>query len=1005
MRNRKIINITGWGLALVSTIAYILTMYPTLSFWDSGEYVATAATLQIGHAPGAPFYQIIGSFLAIFGFGNPVWIGKMVSLISPLAMGLSVMFLFWISVRILSRFSSAQPGIIISSAIAALSFAFLDSVWFSATEAEVYALSVLLSLIVFWLVLKWDSNSKKSYLLLATFLLGLSCSVHQLSLLILPAIIVVVYFHQRRTAYKGLIIYMALGLLALGALIWLSYWGVWAFLSLFSKPAIGVLIYCILALLALWFAKRFSKSWIEFSVLGLTFFFIGLSTYLIVPLRSSAGVPLNTMQPDSVERLRDYTNRENFLKPPLIYGQCYTALPPLGFVQKAEKAEPIFAKEQKMFFPRLWDYSSVASENGYVEWVGLPEANVVVDGVTQPKPTFWQNLRFLFSYQTSYMYFRYLLWNFCGRTNDAQGYGDYKNSQWNSGIKPLDDLFNVGTQDLNPQTSKAHNHYFAIPLLLCVIGMFYQARKDTKHFTVNASLFFFNSIALVLFLNMTAYQARERDYVYLLSFAAMTIWLAVGVLGISQWVANLLKVRKPRYVAWIFALVPALLFWQNLDDHDHSDQFTARNFAIDLLQSCEKNAILFTSGDNDTFPLWYIQNVEKIRQDVRVINLSLLNSLPQIDQLHSAQYSSPALKTNLTTKEYEDLFITSIYPSFDTLELNAAIKALPLCKTDTFVGLRLKHFPSHTFSLKKGDENIVWKLDNLEISRSQLACLDLIAKNIDTRPIYFSSYSVDDFLGLDKYLRLEGLAYRLDGKKVDKEEIIRQKAGTIDPERMYENLTRRFEWKNFNKEDIYYNETERTIAKHIIHSGVSLAYKLLESGEKEKALTVCNTLNEKMPFSQHYYPEAAADMAILYALLEQENKAERLITYAAGEFAARMEIHQNQNYSQQAQERPEVFQVMNQWLRLLIQAEEMNLEEIRIPLAERFFPIMNPYLTISFAHMERMSKKPEIYATELERMSNQIYEIYALAAAYEEAIITPPSDCATLLEDFEPYNY
>lgn len=990
MGNRKSINIIGWTLAILTSLAYTLTMYPTISFWDSGEFVTTAATLQVGHPPGAPFYQILGAFFSIFAFGNPVWTTRLVSLISPLAMGLSVMFLFWILVRMLGRFSTARPGNIIASVVGALCFAFADSVWFSATEAEVYALSVLFSLITFWLVLKWDATGRKRYLLLAVYVLGIASTVHILSLLVVPAAIMIVYFHRRRTYYRGLILYLLIGAAALVLLILLSTVLALGFLMLFPEPLVGVAIYLLAVLVGIFLARKHSKTWLEFSLLALTFFLVGTSTYNVILQRSRADVPLNYQKPDSPTALFSYINRENYQKAPLLYGQYYTATPPESIEATPQGLKPHYAKEQKTVFPRMWDCESLASETGYIEWTGQPEKNVIINGEERPKPSFSQNLRFLFSYQINYMYLRYLFWNFCGRTNDVQGFGDYKNSQWFTGIKPADDFLSVGSDNLNPQAAKGTNRYFAIPLLLALVGLFYQGFKDTKHFTVNATLFFYNSLALVFFLNMAAYQARERDYVYLLSFAAMAVWIAVGVLGISQTVVNWLKVRHPRYVAWIFLAVPVLMFWQNLDDHNHRHQYTARNFAISMLESCQPNAILFTNGDNDTFPLWYVQNVENVRRDVRVVNLQTLNSLSQIEQLGSARYSSKSLKTNLSSAQYSTLVYSLIQPSFDTMELGQAISALALAPKEDLSGIKAGVLPTNRFFLAKGTDTLRWSYNSLDLPRYALAALDLIASNIGSRPIYFSAYSVDDFFGLDDYLRLEGLAYRIGEKKKDKEEFLRQKAGTVDEDRMYENLTKRFCWQNFSKDGVYYNETEREIALQFTQAAIGLAYKLFDVGERQKALQVCRLLSEQMPKRLHYCPEAVADVAILYSILGERQKALENIRYAVGEFTLQAERYTHLSERQQSQERSEMYQLMDRWLSMLDQAEEMNLEDIRIELADNYFVIVNSYIRICFRQLERMQKNPDLYADEIERLSSQIQAIYSLAERYEESLVSPP---------------
>lgn len=990
MRNRKSINIIGWTLAALATSLYAFTMYPTLSFWDSGDFLASAAGLQVSHPPGAPLHHLLGAFLSIFSFGNSTITTYCIAFLSPLSMGLSVAFLFWILVRMLSRFSSMQPGNIIASIIGSLCFAFADSIWFSATETEVYALSMLLSLMTIWLVLKWDENKKMKYLLLASFLSGLALCVHQLSLLILPAVSVIVYFHQRRTNYKGLFLYIILGALSIVLILYVLVPLILTLLSTFGY--LTPILWLALTAIGILLARKYNRKTAEFTLLAFTFFFIGLSAYLVIPIRSAANPPLNNYSPNTFANFKDYVNRENYSKAPLIYGQQYTALPPEGFEIDNQGLKPIFAEEQKTIFPRMWNYESLSYENGYIEWTGLPENTVNIDGEQRLKPSFRQNLTFFFSYQVNYMYFRYLLWNFCGRTNDVQGYGDYKNSQWATGISFVDDFLGISTNELNPQAAKGRNTYYAIPLLLALIGLFYQAGKDTKHFTVNATLFFFNSFALVFFLNQPAYEPRERDYVYLLSFASMCIWIAMGVLAISYWVVRILRLRRPRYVAPIFFFVPALMLFENFDDHNHHHQYTAENHAVSLLQSCEKNAILFTNADNDTYPLIYAQHVKKIRPDVRVINLAMLNSSQQIKDLGRRILDSEKLNSVLKISNLENAYqYVQMNPSFDTLNLAHALSELQNPdNANDFFGMKVPTLASNRFNLVYGDDTLVWKYDKLDLSRSDIVAMNIIAANINTRPIYFSSYSVEDFYGLEEYMQLEGLAYRLGNSKHSEAEIIQQKAGFIAEEKMFENFMTKFQMRNFNKSGLYYNEIERDFVGQYIQNGICLAYKLFQKKKTDESLQVCELLHRTFPVSEHHYPLAWADIAMLYALNEDETKANLYIKRSASELERRIQAYNNLNSRQQSQERIEAQNTMEQWLRLIKQSEDFNLESIRIELADRYFNVINPYLRATFPQLERMFEKPDLYAEEIERTLQLLGLVYDMAEVYEETLTSLP---------------
>lgn len=984
MHNNKVVNIIGWIIAILSTALYTLTQYPTISFWDGAEFATTSSTLQISHPPGAPFFQLLGSIIPL-------------TYLMPIFSGLSVMMLYHISVYTLSRFSQMRPGIIASSTIGTLTFAVLDSQWFCANETDVYPLSLLLSLLSIWLTIKWTQHHRVNYLILICLILGLSLCVHQLTLLSLPAICLIIYFDKRKTTFKGAILYLLLSLLLIFFIQFaLPTFLIWIFSS---HSIIKIIIFLFFIAFLIFISYKKSKPILLYSTLGLIFILIGLSTYIIIPIRANSGVPINQYNPKDVKQFANYYNRENFTKPPLIYGQYFTALPPENFeITENGQLKPIFAKEQKTIFPRMWNYESISYENGYIEWVGQPEETVIINGEERLKPSFKQNLQFFFSYQLNYMYFRYLLNNFSGKVNDVQGYGDYKNSQWTTGIKYVENKMNINSQTINPQAKKGHNLYYAIPLLLVIIGLFYHLRKDSKFFLVNFVLFFFTSIALVLYLNQAAYQPRERDYVFLLSFASLSLWLTIGIYSISQTIANIIRLRRPIYVTPLFIALPIYVGIENFDDHNHAGQYTARNFAVSMLESCDKNAILFVNGDNDTFPLWYAQAVEGIRTDIRVINLQLLNDDSNIKQIYQAQYESAPIETTLTPKQYENQYTyNQIYPSFDREHLSKVIKD-SYTLTDTLFGTTLHILNTNKYYLKKDNDSIYWQYNALEIGKSTLVALDIIATNIEKRPIYFSSYSIDDFYGLENYLSLEGFAYKLEGKPTAKQEIIALKAGGINEDKMFENFIHKFQWKNFNKPNVYYNETEREFVKLFYDNTICLAYKLLQNNKADKALIVCNTLTENLPFSQHYYPEAAADLAIIYSLLGREDKSEEYIHLSTKQFSQIMQQYFALNTSQQAQDRVQIQKLENTWYRLLLQSQDWGLEHIRITLADKYFTMINQYLQITLRQFEKMTENPDFYYQEIQNIVTQLQNIYTLAQDYEENLTPIPEK---LMEYFQ----
>lgn len=997
MQHQKTINIIGWIIAAISTLLYTFTLYPTISFWDGAEFVATSSTLQIPHPPGAPFYQLLGTIFSAFGLIDTAYVAKGIGFLSALSGGLSVMMLYHILVHTLLRFSQMYPGIIASSIIGALTFAVLDSQWFCANETDVYPLSLFISLLAIWLAIKWTQNHRVNNLILICLLMGLSLSVHQLTLLSIPAICLIIYFDKRRTTLRGALLYLLISfLLILFIQFFLPIFLIW---MLSEYAIIKTIIFVLLLALLIYLAYKKTKSILLYITLGLIFIIIGLSTYLIIPIRANSGVTLNQYDPSTASNFKNYYNRENFTKAPLIYGQYYTALPPESFeTTENGQLKPIFAKEQKTIFPRMWNYENISYENGYIEWVGQAEETVIVDGEERLKPSFKQNLQFFFSYQLNYMYFRYLLNNFVGKVNDIQGYGDYKNSQWTTGIKYIEDKTNINSQTINPQARKGHNLYYAIPLLLVLIGIFSHLRKDSKFFLVNTTLFLFTSVALVIYLNQAAYQPRERDYVYLLSFAALIIWLTVGVFSIAQTIANILRLRRPIYITPIFIALPIYMFAENFDDHNHKSQYTARNFAVSMLESCEKNAILFVNGDNDTFPLWYAQNVEGIRTDVRVINLQLLNDDLNIKQLARKQYESDPIETNLNSQQYHKQYnYNQIYPSFDREDLNKVIKD-SYANTTKLYEQDIHILNTHKYYLTMDNDTIKWQYNALEISKSTFVALDIIAANIEKRPIYFSSYSIDDYFGLEAYLQLEGFAYKLTNIANPTQEIIALKAGSINEDKMYENLIHKFEWEGFSNHNTYYNEVEREFVSQYQDNIICLAYKLLQTNKIDKALIVSNIFTDNISPYYHYNPIATADLAIIYALLGKDEKSEEYIQYATSQFSQIMQQYFNLNSSQQAQERVKAQKLENQWYRLLLQSQDWNLENIRIPLADAYFSMINKYLQITFRQFDRMKDNPEYYSQEIQNIKSQIQNIYALAENYEEQVVSIPESFLSYFE-------
>ena len=748
MKNYKLFNnLLGWVVFGVAMFTYGSTIEPTASFWDCGEFIATANKLQIGHPPGAPLFMILGRVASLFAFGDTSRVAMMINFFSALTSALSILFLFW-SITHLARKIIKRMGEELTPAntiaifgaglVGSLAYTFSDTFWFSAVEGEVYATSSLFTAIVFWAMLKWEEIADEPYadryIILIAYLMGLSIGVHLLNLLAIPALAYIFYFRRYKKSRSGILLTAFFGMFLLGYVQFAfisKVVGTAANFELFFTNTLGfsfgagALVYILTLIVLIILSIKFTReqkerpSFIALALLvflisglliglvanaiiayfmlyrkgnfqlantltiSIAFMLIGYGSYGMIIIRSSANTPMDENNPENVFTLLSYLNREQYGTRPLLYGQYYNA--PLDaevpykdgnavyapdyktgkyivIATPKDNREPNFDKDYCTIFPRMW--SSQASHiRGYKNW-----AEIKNDPENKRKPSFGQNLKFFFGYQIGFMYLRYFAWNFIGRVNDIQGQGTPPTEGgWKSGLSFMDGP-RLGSQDNIPaslSSNKANNAFYCLPLILGIIGMIYQFQKEKKDFLVVSLFFFFTGIAIIIFLNQYTNEPRERDYGFAGSFYAFTIWIGLGVLGLY----DLLRKYTPQKLSALLvtvvsiAAVPSLMASEGWDDHNRSDRYTARDYASNYLNSCAPNAILFTNGDNDTFPLWYAQEVEGIRTDVRVVNLSLLNTDWYIDQIKRKAYDSDPVPLSLTQDKYrqgkrEQIFVT-----------------------------------------------------------------------------------------------------------------------------------------------------------------------------------------------------------------------------------------------------------------------------------------------------------------------------------------------------------
>jgi len=952
MKQFKLINnLAGWGVMLFSFIVYMLTLEPSVSFWDCGEFIASSYKLQVGHPPGAPLFAIIVRVVSLFA-SSPEKVAYMVNAYSALASAATIMFLYWTIVMLAEKLSDSNSSsknqilTIAAGIIGSLTFAFTDSFWFSAVEAEVYASSSLFTALVFWAILKWervaDEKFANRWIILIAYLVGLSIGVHLLNLLAIPAIALIWYFKRYKPTTKG-IIYT---LLISGAAIAFIMWGIVQgtpsiaqkfevlFVNSFGLPFNSGMIAFIILVLAgavglIVYSIRKQKAILNMAMVSFTLILLGFSTYTIIMIRSKADPPMDENNPENAYTLMKYLNRSQYGTTPILTGYYYNApalsikkgkpeyFPKDGRYVKTEgQPEYVFDSRFKTFFPRM--YSGQDNHiSGYKMWGEVKGKPVSINGEKEFIPTFGENLRYFFSYQLNHMYFRYFFWNFSGRQNDNQGHGDIFNGNWLTGIGFMDNirLGHNGKQPpsmANPQTM---NHYYMLPFLLGLIGLFFHYRKSKKDFWVVMLLFFMTGIAIVLYLNQTPYQPRERDYAYTGSFYAFAIWIGLGVLGLYQLIEKYLKKNATVAAIVISTIIPVLVLAENYDDHDRSGRYVARDFGKNYLNSCEKNAILFVYGDNDTFPLWYVQDVENVRPDVRICNVTLLNGDWYIDQMKRKVYDSNPLPITMDHEKYENDVRNTIFVREDIkkpIELSTLMKIMlseeSRSKVQTQGGTSYNYMPSKTIKITVDkqkvlstktvpaekasliEDSIVFDISARYLSKSDLAILDLLANNNWERPIYLDLSVVNTSnIKLDKYLQLEGFAYRfVPIKNVGSET-------AINTDILYNRLMNQFVWGNIGDKRIFVDEnlkrtTDVVQIKNIFYS---LSNKLAAEGKTDKAKKVIEKLYSILPIGMYDASYYDIYIASVWYKLKDNSKGDALMRAVANEGFDKISFYQS----------------------------------------------------------------------------------------------------------------
>ncbi len=928
--------VTGWLTFAIAAITYCLTTEPSASLWDCPEFIASGYKLEIGHPPGAPFFMLTANLFAQLA-SDPSDVAWMINIMSALLSAGCILFLFW-TITHLTRclvcncgsLSLSQVLLIEGSGLTgALAYTFSDTFWFSAVESEVYAFSSFLTALVFWLILKWEDEAgdpqSDRWIVLIAYIVGLSIGVHLLNLLCVPAMALVVYFKKtEQVTWWGMLKALTAGAAVLLGILYgvvpgvikLGGWAELLFVNLLGLPFHSGLItsFFLLFLVIVFCISRTRKRVLQTGLLSLLMLLVGFSCYAVIIIRSSAHPPMDENSPDNVFGLGSYLSRDQYGDSPLLYGPAYCSeldYEPRGeyYVAKQEEGKPVYrlstdstghkystithrikyVYKDKMWFPRM---ASPQHKQAYEEWMGGVEKRGNL-------PTTRENLRFFLTYQVNFMYWRYFLWNFVGRENNIKSLGEVEHGNWITGIRSLDDwLLDCDTSKLpsDLRTNKGRNVYFGLPLLLGLLGLWWQYRQGRKgrhQCMVVGLLFLMTGLAIVVYLNQPPQPPRERDYVYAGSFYAFAIWIGMGIFALATLLKRMFKRKMVAVVAAsaMSLMVPIQMVSQTWDDHDRSGRYACRDFGLNYLETMPQEGypIILTNGDNDTFPLWYNHEVEGKRTDTRDCNLSYVNTDWYIDQMKRPAYDSPALPFYWKPKDYQE-------GTNELVEVRPELKEQVLELYKAQPDEAREAFGEHPFELSNVIQN--WVLsDKTErhcvptdtvtvtscgkqmnislkgiryLQKNDLFVLEMLSHGDWKRPIYASISLGDSEIPYlrDHYL-LEGMAYRIvpesDGPKAD-------------VQRMYDNVMHHFKYGGLHLKGIYVDEDVMHMARTHQYVMSILIDSLLDQGDKLRALAVAEKWEKELPAYNIPYTEPATSLARCYYENQMAEKGDAILS-------------------------------------------------------------------------------------------------------------------------------
>ena len=1063
----------GWGIFVIALFTYGLTVEPTASFWDAGEYIATSAKLQVGHPPGAPLFQMMGAFFAMFAT-SPEKVALMVNFMSVFSSAFTILFLFWTLTLLLKKLpafktletTNQRITFFGSATVGALAFCFSDSFWFNAVEAEVYAMATFILSLIFWLALRWEQDMHQPrgdrWLLLISFIIGLSFGVHFMGLLTIPALGMIYFFKNTQSInFKNFLI---ANIISVAILLFIFKLLLPTTLAFFGKSEVffvnniglpfnsGTIIAGICFLLFFFYSLRFTekKKWVNLNTITLCILFVlvGFSSWLMIPIRANANTVINENAPTDARALLAYYNLEQYPETHLFYGPLFSDV-----YAGQDETEPYFDDKPKYerdykkgkyiivnhwenarinsnsnhrgFLPRLWSSEHAGNYmnfTGPLEFAIAPEyrsnqmlvsrvndfRNEIREGMVSgddyhkffrtlspyleiQKPSFWSSLQFLFQYQIGYMYWRYFMWNFTGRQNDIAGTYDTLNGNWISGINLFDSL-RLGNQSEiseDAKNNKARNTYFFLPFLLGLIGLYFLYQQDPKRFWVLLLFFLFTGLALKIYLNERPFEPRERDYALVGSFYVFAIWIGMGVFALAHKIKLIIKSNvAPLTIVILCLFVPLLMAYQNWDDHDRSGRYTAQSMAKSYLESIQEDAgaMIFTIGDNDTFALWYAQEIEGYRTDVKTINTSLLATDWYIDQMKRKTYESESIPSQMTHDLYaygirdyikhESLidsvrwdikdfinWVASDHPrtKYKSLLLQAGEdpNRLPMGTQEMIF------YPTNKIRVSVNKENVIKSglvkpkdydlivpyididLPEGGMTKNQIMMLDILANNNWERPIYFTggSYADSEYMWMKEYLQLEGLVYKLVPIKTPLNSNNPYIMGRLDSDLMYD-IVMKWSWGNSESSSIYHDPETRKNSISFRSNMARLAEKLIDEGKNKKAKEVLDLAVQKMPLDYFGYYSLVVPMIDTYYRLGAVESAQQLAVKVGEKYRDEMEYFSSLKPSEQYLLGEEIITQAERY-RTLMEAVLVNEDKILLAKSlNQFIEAITPFVNL-----------------------------------------------------------